>query len=949
MDKIIISIICLFKHYLMRFLYHLVIFLFFCTNVNKVYASGFFSFLIECISNPCNCGYGTRKEKWNDKEYDKGDENFLCPPYNRTQGRDDNTCIVQSSYPGNFILSHIYYCAEHTKESSYFDPKINVRYQSCNAAACFSDSTTLSWDGECVIWPTGYGIPLLRICARIAFPKDIETDTPADMGYSEGYHLDEQGALVRDKDILDDEGKKVKFNAPKLCAYYDPSFLDTTKVNLYPLLPPDLFDTNLLSQPMHKTDKTHPIIRALLFVVNTAGDAQRAVGSLLDNLTNSANGESGTDVMGSIVKSLSGVFTSGFTADLIASVLEEIGSVNRHVDSCLGCVELPFGPYPPPFCSELNKSPPMLVTQKICGKDKNGNHFASTDPNNGCVVSSLDNDFIINSVRVGYEELFPICSNGESPLTSDKCVTILGGENLSASAMHIMTGKKDIIKSCSMNSSGSSCVQSKINYQCRVSSNGCNQGWRIVYATKIGSSITPNKYYFDNIPDCNAVGGDYGVCQIVWGVNMAEFVDIPLEIAVNSVLSQGQQYNLYDKYNNLNSVKAYIKSERNAIGISSDFPYDPKKICVINTTQNLLVGCEHRIEDYKINAIDLCAPPFSCDSVEDILAPKIGVKLSTPRHSRQVDLTVYSFTNDQESRSEINIGGIKIKAFATNDEFLRPPFSGYYAFNPAVIFGVYTNGFPVNKDGTESKNTYYLYGFEHVNSKYIRGGSKVCIDLPNSGKCSNKNPENCVLTKISRADIVDCREFFELEKQFGSFKRCSANEKLICSESNIIHYKSDPKKYISIRKCSDTDYCYDYANDLCVIDSNLSNRHDPSPEQGQKLDDDQFYDINRQSNIDFLRNNSDKYAVRDKSFIERGLCFDIPKLKCPAVSSKDASLLEIKGMESIAETMLYDEAIPVCKKGYVPSGDIGHFCTINLELKTILFVPVDNNAKCIKE
>ena len=57
------------------------------------------------------------------------------------------------------------------------------------------------------------------------------------------------------------------------------------------------------------------------------------------------------------------------------------------------------------------------------------------------------NNYIRNSVRVGYEELVPLCRNGEDSNTTDKCVEI---ENIdaftSSKEMHVPTARRDIIK-----------------------------------------------------------------------------------------------------------------------------------------------------------------------------------------------------------------------------------------------------------------------------------------------------------------------------------------------------------------------------------------------------------------------------------------------------------------------------------------------------------------------
>ena len=149
--------------------------------------------LTGCITNPCNCGMGKQIEPWHGGDIDKGDKNLICPPWNKNGGRDGHNCLANTAYPTVFVPWHLVHCAESTPESSYFSPRIGIRNQTCNAVACWTMSKTLNWDGECLIWPSPYALPLLRICARVALPDNAKTNTPANPGYTYGKHLDFEG------------------------------------------------------------------------------------------------------------------------------------------------------------------------------------------------------------------------------------------------------------------------------------------------------------------------------------------------------------------------------------------------------------------------------------------------------------------------------------------------------------------------------------------------------------------------------------------------------------------------------------------------------------------------------------------------------------------------------------------------------------------------------------
>lgn len=133
---------------------------------SKSYAS-FWDGVAQCLSDPCNCGHSEINETWNGSIKRTIKTNPICPPWNRRDGRDTDNCLIQFDPPEKFIGFYLQHCAEHTPESSYFSPKIRIRTQSCNAIACWNQSTTLNWDGECIIWPGAYALPLLRICARV--------------------------------------------------------------------------------------------------------------------------------------------------------------------------------------------------------------------------------------------------------------------------------------------------------------------------------------------------------------------------------------------------------------------------------------------------------------------------------------------------------------------------------------------------------------------------------------------------------------------------------------------------------------------------------------------------------------------------------------------------------------------------------------------------------------
>src|SRR5690606_22755340 len=148
----------------------------------------------------------------------------------------------------------------------------------------------------------------------------------------------------------------------------------------------------------------------------------------------------------------------------------------------------------------------VAEVQDICVIGSDGAPVSSV-ANAECHVSTLQNNYIRNSVRVGYENLVPLCKNNENPNHTDKCVNIENiGAFTSAKGMHASTARRDIIKHCSKAAPGAPCVDSMVQHSCSVPSDKCQDDYRIVYGHNLGGVVTPKPYYRDDIPDCPASG-----------------------------------------------------------------------------------------------------------------------------------------------------------------------------------------------------------------------------------------------------------------------------------------------------------------------------------------------------------------------------------------------------------------------------------------------------------
>ena len=323
--------------------------------------AGFWDDVGACFTDPCNCGDSTqREERWggynpdgtrNDTIiYRTVDGNNVCPPWNKGGGRNDHTCLLKNPYPETFIGYYENLCGEATRESTYLEPKIRVRGRQCNFAACWTTDHTLAWDGQCVTLASGYGIPLLRVCARVAIPANYKANFPQDYGYTEKVHLDTQGQTIPDKIPKGYDGQFVDFNPPKLCLYKDPAFL-SFKDGF------DLMDLDPNKQSAHKTTEVHPVVKVMIFLVDMVVEANKAPYQLLGALVGliAGNDSSGQTTFASVLKDLFSFigWIIEKIGDTVISILKAIGQINRSVEGSYGCVELPLGPFPPPFCPTL--------------------------------------------------------------------------------------------------------------------------------------------------------------------------------------------------------------------------------------------------------------------------------------------------------------------------------------------------------------------------------------------------------------------------------------------------------------------------------------------------------------------------------------------------------------------------------------------------------------------
>ncbi len=992
----------------------------------------FFDELAQCFDNPCNCGFGTVDEYWNEKVVRTIKPEPLCPPYNRRDGRDFDNCLNQFDPPTSsfnlksFITSDLkslpslanldlasfttsrleslrdfmgYYsqhCAEQTAESTYFAPKIRIRHQACNSFACWSQSATLKWDGDCIFWPGPYPpLTLLRICARIALPavppdpKGLNKEgTPQDPGYTKGKHLNQFGATEADKPLEASDGTLFVPDPPKLCAYKDPGLITLDLGD-----PMDVFPT---SQPFHKTAEIHPIVKVILFLVKTLQGVSPA--NLLDQLLEMLGAEKipGLDILQVFVKGIAAVANA--IGNTFIELLKTYGSLNKDVDDYqFGCVELPIGPFPPPYCPKLDFTFPSPSINTICStKDSTGIFIQNSK--NPCVVSSKRNNFVNNAVRISMDNLIRVCKPNEEP---NKCVQIKGASPTpTATEIHTETVYLDTIRNCAKTGDKRPCFTTNIQ---------CGDQARIVYVQKIGVSTKannygkPNNYFLNDLPDCGSLtASKHGTCQAIWGINSGEFADVsvkfpeiqkqdPMELAKTETMTAS----LKDT-NNLtrNFVVSIVKTPIEDSTIKPSLTRDPQTICVAEGTE--LVGCIKRVLDqHIINTYPCSTFDRMCSSNNNYFTPEFIAAIevrdfdnkiidSTKSVVAPLTANTSSMASPNTAEQRINLAGLSFSFFMADiaddySVYTAMPFSGPQAMNPSTIYGEYKDGkVPYEIENSSGKMIFtkpdpiYLKGLEYVNGKYIQGGTHGCLQPKElDKKCmpgvtipgGTDYQTNCVLAKIMERETIDCQKFKEKTEnpanpsyQFLGIcpnylgktnKNCTAVETIPGTNEGITIYSC---------KGSPSIYCYENNQkagvEICKTALDKDNRIIPAPSKGAVINKkDEHFQVVIDNNKDNILTygkptnyDPSTQAVRDKTPIELGFCVPYPVPTCDAIPASNQS-----GNAAWPETKIGEEAIAVCKPGFASPTPLKRYCLANAKNKTIKFEDLPSGAGCIND
>ncbi|NDB82682.1 MAG: hypothetical protein EB127_08065, partial [Alphaproteobacteria bacterium] len=986
-------------------------------------------------------------------------EDLLCPPYNKKAGR--RNCLVQFEPPMGLarammsnsqpiesyhslgfpfypnIGNYSVYCAEADTNTNFHKPTIRLRLQNCNISACWTHTTVLSGkSGQCITLPSPTGLPTTRFCARVALPSindptgmgdlsNMVLDT--DPGYKFHY-LDTKGfprpdtGIPVSEDIAEFLGKenaeKIRIFLPKICLYEDPAFYQTLMAWLNPWYRDpsklDLYDLNPNKMLYHtNTQNTTPGFMDVLTNSLTRNDVVESDFFFKPGTADKLFFPFDTSNVNAFDPEKDGVAIMGQSIDMRwkKSDNDYINWVKDFVynkKNSLGCVFMPLGPFPPPFCEKTPPLPSYATLQRICPQEVQYDFTNKqwmlvlqdstyADP---CVKSNIRNNFIYNSVRLSMDKFIPICTSSQDP-AKDDCVKIYPQGYTS---LGINESYNDTLPVCSSYnpSDGNPCVISRYSANNCIGNN-CLGNARIVYGYKeiASSSLMPiYGYPSDTKGDC---GSTYYPCRAIYGINVGQYSDISLDLSGTSInYSSG-----YSGFNNVTlsnqvsgginhlvpdqlNIKTYVSylGENEEIDLN-DITLDGNSICSVFYTGIGLVGsmgCVPRAEPPLITGTTCtssnCPLPYENKYSSPYLRVTFGYTGLTkgsgittlPSDSASQVVGLISPTSSNTDTTYSNFLGAFIETIASDNTYVVPPYYGSKVYNQGgiMIFGNYVDATnqaltsPLLSTGESNTAARYIGGLEYNQDGYFRGGTWIgaavtpytkCHSLLQQGDNGEYDDTNCVLAKRYYYDQVDCAAF--AAKQINT--PCApANQSSVQCNSLIDSLKlksgSDTIRFYS---CSDNSKCYvaptSMSLQVCAISTNPVDRVDPLY-NGSNLATPLYYDV---TNLKYLSgicattsDSKDMYnnancGQRDKTIFERGAKGEIPQATCIAEGPAAST-----GYATWTSAVVGANSTGTCMSGYKPPSGASlpaRRCYQTSESLMLNLEPITEAMKCIPQ
>jgi hypothetical protein len=729
------------------------------------------------------CGTGNITETWNGRNATYGKSQW-CAPFNKFGGRDG--CLKQYSPPQNGEVFYLKSCAEESPSSSYFYPKIRVRYQACNIA-CWALSADLDWNGSCVMWPIPTIFPMARFCARMAVPADNTTTpaTAADPGYTNFKHLNFEGVTTNDPVIQGTDGLSTQIISPKTCAYWDPWALEFLVPNVYF----DLFDYNPVKQPFHNTGSIHPIAQMAVNLLKAGLSVSQMCYTMMGTLFKKMDMEFIKKILDFVSKCIQFVGKNVFIA-----LVEEFGQLNHVVYKSLGCVNVPKGPFPPPYWPTYSPTFPSPTLYQICptymgyaspSATTLSLITASSTSETPCVTSRLENNFINNAIRIAFDNKIALCPPSQT--TGGSCVSINMPAGMTMQVLWSQLQNHNYMIYPCPAAAGEACVTRTptvnqtpawpaVPAKCAGASSPC--GYRVIFGTQYSSpaspssassspapsgppSTIPSTAYDSTLSDCPNTSD---ICQTIWGIDNGNFTDIALQFAPGSAVGNPQvetSYNeamLYYNGDNARLNDSLRTSHQFTLAIARSSPLndsaattlglpsqDPSQICVYETGDPTLdpptllsvINCVPRapapaptlIECGSGNPADHTSG--ACASRNNHFSPTMIVQLQVGSSAIQGPLTALSVPAHLPpgALTSLNLAGVEYTSIVTDNSFIVSS-----SFAKLANTGTISPAPSVNsstKLGTASNGSSFTYSaFPSMPS--INSGTKFGSYKPNS-------------------------------------------------------------------------------------------------------------------------------------------------------------------------------------------------------------------------
>jgi hypothetical protein len=907
------------------------------------------------------------------------------------------------------VLSLIDICPKPSELSDFKDPKIQVTTAWSTFIGNYLNTSDHLSNGQCMYYPSW---PLsIRYCARIAqITPDVDPtkDPKKDPGYTKSEHINNDSITEKDEAakyeqiIESDDNNTAKKKClalqkhdpvfstqsvdicnkcpdepnepnrpkktctisfdyystdPKLCLYRDPWLLDMMLFPGAAVLMYDPFDYNPIYQPFHAG--TQSTFGTILIVFLDLG-----VGSLEGLLGLIPGVKNIIQFFGNLIK----VF-----GESIVKALTMMNSKAYPIGSDGGCVNIPLGPNPPPYCKTLNcknitmkpklekicpttvsrvvKNDKGIITEQDLVTKTNYDIITQTIKNldtdkpdlqkptytdspaglDNCVTSdNYTNNFVHNSVRISYSWPLDLCKYdvSEAPSGSTKerkleqkqdnkkfdagmCVRISPTREKIDENMMRYSG---IIKACG--------------------NTGVDEG--VCVHVSQGATLAQNKQYRINskldVVHSGATNNDNNISMILTGIDIGDFQDVAITNNSSPTTS------LYD-INNQGTTYTLT-----AYGDDGKFTTAPKN-SICSYQGDKLLACVKRADPPQAQIYD-CTTKLgkqSCISTSQNPTAIVGVEVGGDR--------LYDIIS-KKNKDNFNIFGLSIKFFVTDETFLYPPFDKDQknvvpdkddkAVQSVTIIGKYDPDISVSSISDQQLSKMpnigddytYISGLEYYKGDYRYGGKYLCLDNSKYVSCPN-NPQDCVLVKTKNSSckkIATDQEKATTDSSPDLSQVCTASTSLddrLWPQAPSVKDKESLNSLILKESDPENNQCYTPKAYQDMIqhmkDKNMSISIDnpcklPIPED--------ITDIKQRikSTEDIDERVNTKVAIRNKNSIEQGLCVELPQPEdCKAidVATEDSSFATWNA------TKYGEQAKGVCASGYF--GSPTRYCVVNVD------------------